>query len=62
VFDELREDLLKSNSNFPFLEIAIESNTLEIAGWMTDSMARVSRDALRSQLPSILALELAKIM
>ena len=62
VFDELREDLVKSNPNFPFLEIAIESNTLEIAGWMSDSMARVSRDSLRSQLPSILALELAKIM
>lgn len=62
VFNELRNDLLKTNPNFPFLEISIESNTFEIAGWMTDSMARVSRDSLRAQLPAILALELARIM
>jgi len=62
IFDELRDDLLRLNPNFPFIEIAIASNTLEIASWMTESMARVSRDSLRSQLPSILALELAKTM
>ena len=62
VFDELRAELRKMEPNYPFIEIASESNTLEIAGWMSDSMTRLSRDALRSQLPSIMVLELAKVM
>ena len=62
IFDELRDDLRKTDPNFPFIEIATESNTLEVAGWMSDSMTRLSRDSLRSQLPSILVLELAKVI
>jgi hypothetical protein len=62
IFDELRADLKKTDPNYPFVEIAHKSNTLEIAGWMSDSITRLSRDALRSQLPSILSVELAKIM
>ena len=62
VFDELRGELRKMEPNYPFIEIASESNTLEVAGWMSDSMTRLSRDALRSQLPSIMMLELAKVM
>ena len=62
IFDELRDDLRKTDPNFPFVEIATESNTLEVAGWMSDSMTRLSRDSLRSQLSSILVLELAKVM
>ena len=62
IFDELRGDLRKTDPNFPFVEIATESNTLEVAGWMSDSMTRLSRDSLRSQLSSILVLELAKVM
>ncbi len=62
IFDELRDDLRKTDPNFPFVEIATESNTLEVAGWMSDSMTRLSRDSLRSQLASILVLELAKVM
>ena len=62
VFDELRAELRKIDPNYPFIEIASESNTLEVAGWMSDSMTRLSRDALRSQLPSIMVLELAKVM
>lgn len=62
IFDELRDDLRKMDPNFPFVEIATESNTLEVAGWMSDSMTRLSRDSLRSQLASILVLELAKVM
>ncbi len=61
-FDELRQDLLRTNPNFPFIEIAVAPNVLEMASWMTESMARVSRDSIRDQLPSILALELAKTM
>ena len=60
--DELRRDLHKIEPNLPFLEIADASNTLEMASWMSDSMTRVSRDSLRSQLPSIMVLELAKVI
>jgi len=60
--DELRQDLHKIDPNFPFLEIAMASNTLEMASWMSDSMTRVSRDSLKSQLPSILVFELAKVI
>ena len=62
IFDELREDLRRTDPNFPFIEIATESNTLEIAGWMSDSMTRVSRDTLSTQLSPILVMELAKVM
>ncbi|MBC7610556.1 MAG: hypothetical protein H7228_13465 [Polaromonas sp.] len=62
IFDELRDDLRKTDPNFPFVEIANEANTLEVAGWMSDSMTRLSRDSLRSHLSSILVLELAKVM
>jgi CheY-like chemotaxis protein len=60
--DELRRDLHKVDPNLPFLEIATASNTLEMASWMSDSMTRVSRDSLRSQLPSIMVFELAKVI
>ena len=60
-FDELCEDLRRTDPNFPFIEIASESNVLEMAGWMSDSMTRLSRDSLRTQLGSILAMELAKV-
>lgn len=62
IFDELREDLRRTEPNFPFIEIATESNTLEMAGWMSDSMTRVSRDTLSTQLSPILVMELAKVM
>ena len=61
IFDELREDLRRTEPNFPFIEIATESNTLEMAGWMSDSMTRVSRDTLSTQLSPILVMELAKV-
>lgn len=60
-FEELREDLRRTDPNYPFIEIASESNVLEMAGWMSDSMTRLSRDSLRTQLGSILAMELAKV-
>ena len=60
-FDELCEDLRRTDPNFPFIEIASQSNVLEMAGWMSDSMTRLSRDSLRTQLGSILAMELAKV-
>ena len=62
IFDELREDLRRTVPNFPFIEIATESNTMAMAGWMSDSMTRVSRDALSTQLSPILVMELAKVM
>lgn len=60
-FDRLRQDLLEQNVNFPFVEIAQDSNVAELASWVGDRMSRVSRDSVRSQLPSILTMELAKI-
>lgn len=62
LFDELRKDLRRTEPNFPFIEIASAANTLEMAGWMSDSMTRVSRDGLRTQLASIMVMELAKVM
>ena len=62
VFEELASDLRRTDANFPFIEIASASNVLEMAGWMSDSMTRVSRDGLRTQLGSILAMELAKVV
>lgn len=59
--DLLRRELHQTDPNFPFVEIADESNTLEMASWMSDSMTRVSRDSLRAQLPTILVFELAKV-
>ena len=61
VFDELCSDLRRMDANYPFIEIASESNVLEMAGWMSDSMTRLSRDSIRTQLGSILAMELAKV-
>lgn len=60
VFDALSVELRKIDPNYPFIEIANESNVLEMAGWMSDSMTRISRDGLRTQLTPILAMELAK--
>ena len=61
VFEQLREDLRSTDPNYPFIEIASKSNVLEMAGWMSDSMTRISRDGLRAQLIPILAMELAKV-
>ncbi len=60
VFNELKADLCKTDPHYPFIEIASESNVLEMAGWMSDSMTRISRDGLRTQLTPVLAMELAK--
>jgi hypothetical protein len=60
-FDMLREDLLRYDVNFPCIEIASKPNVVEVASWEGDRMSRLSRDALRAQLPSIMAMELAKV-
>ena len=62
VFEELCEDLRRNDPNYPFVEIASAANVLEMAGWMSGSMTRISRDGLRTQLGSILAMELAKVV
>lgn len=59
-FDELREDLLRNDPNYPFVEIAKSSSTIQMASWMGDSISRVGRDALRGQLPSVIVMEMAK--
>ena len=61
IFDELIEELRKTDPNYPFIEIASASNVLEMAGWMSDSMTRISHDGLRNQPIPILAMELLKV-
>lgn len=58
-FATLREDLLRYDVNFPFVEVATKANVVEVS--MGERMSRISRDALQSQLPSMLAMELAKV-
>lgn len=60
-FEELRRDLLRMDVNFPCIEITSASNTFEMSNWMGESISRISRDALKVQLPSILVMELAKV-
>lgn len=59
-FDELRKDLIRSDINFPVVEVATASNILQMSNWMGDSVSRISQDSLRSQLPSFLAMELSR--
>ena len=61
LFDQLRADLLRYDVNFPSIEIASAKNVVELAGWDTDRMSRISRDALKDQLASLLVMELAKV-
>lgn len=61
-FDELRADLLRMQPNFPFIEVAYESNTLTMAGWMGENMTRINRDKLAQQLPEALAIEMSKVL
>lgn len=59
-FDDLMQDIRRLDPRFGFLEITEQANTLEVWSWTGDSITRVSRDLLRTQLPSVLTLELAK--
>jgi hypothetical protein len=61
-FDALLHEVKGKDPNLGFLEITDEANTFEVSSWMSDSMTRVSRDALRAQLTSLLTLELARAM
>ena len=62
VFNELYRDLRNTDPNFPFIEIAATPNTLEMAGWTSDSMSRLSQDALQTHLVTFVATELSKVM
>jgi hypothetical protein len=61
-FDALLHEVKGKDPNLGFLEITDDANTFEVSSWMSDSMTRVSRDALRAQLTSLLTLELARAM
>lgn len=61
-FDVLLHAVKSRDPNLGFLEITDDVNTFEVSSWMSDSMTRVSRDALRTQLTSLLTLELARAM
>ncbi len=60
-FEELRADIVRTDVNFPVVEIVLAPNVLEMSNWMGDSVSRISRDSLRSHLPSFMVMELAKI-
>jgi hypothetical protein len=61
-FGALLHEVKSRDPNLGFLEITDDANTFEVSSWMSDSMTRVSRDALRAQLTSLLTLELARAM
>ena len=54
------QDIRRLDPRFGFLEVTDDVDTFEVASWAGDSMTRVSRNALRAQLPAVLTLELAK--
>ena len=60
-FEVLRQDLIRSDANFPVVEVVRAPNVLEMSNWMGDSVSRISRESLRSQLPSFLVMELSKV-
>ncbi|WP_395689635.1 hypothetical protein [Caenimonas koreensis] len=60
-FEELRQDLIRTDMNFPVVEVVRAPNVLEMSNWMGDSVSRISRESLRGQLPSFLVMELAKV-
>ncbi len=62
VFDQLYEDLRKTDPNFPFIEIASAANTLEMAGWTSDTMSRLSRDVMGRHLAESIVMDLSKVM
>ena len=62
VFDALYEALRQTDPDFPFIEIASTPNTLEMAGWTSDSLSRLSRDVLASHLAETIMMDLAKVM
>ena len=62
VFDGLHEALRQTDPDFPFIEIASTANTLEMAGWTSDSPSRLSRDVLASHLAETIMMDLAKVM
>ena len=59
-FDALMQDIRRLDPRFGFLEVTDDVDTFEVGSWAGDSMTRVSRNALRAQLPAVLTLELAK--
>ncbi|UUZ65303.1 hypothetical protein LP417_12340 [Polaromonas sp. P1-6] len=61
-FDRLVNDAKNIEPNLCFLEIVDNPNAFEISSWMGDNMTRVSREVLRAQLPSVLTLELARVL
>lgn len=61
-FEELRQDLLRYDLNFPVVELSRDAHMVEMASWMGNSVSRIGRAVLRQQLPSMLVMELAKVV
>jgi hypothetical protein len=59
-FDDLRDDILRQNSFFPFVEISGDAQTFEMSGWEAESVSRLGIGSIKSYLPQILTFELAR--
>jgi hypothetical protein len=59
-FEDLQLELRRIEPDLGFLEITDQSNTFEVSSWMSDSMTRICRESLRTQLPTVMTLELAR--
>jgi hypothetical protein len=59
-FEDLKQDLLRQNMNFPVIEIVPEDNVVELGGWGKAMASRLSRSELRRALQSVLTMELAR--
>jgi len=58
----LRTEICSEVPDFPFIEVVEEGSGFEMSGFSGVGMARVSRDAIESALPSVLMFELSKAL
>ena len=59
-FEQLRKDLLRKNPRFPVVAVSPEPNKLAISAGNQDSISTLSVGDVRSRLPSILLMEMAR--
>jgi CheY-like chemotaxis protein len=60
-FRQLCANLMASQPDFPFIEIASAGSYLSVFSWSGESLMRISRENLRDQLPSVLSQEIRKL-
>lgn len=62
MFEELRQDILRQNGNFPFIEISDKSDGFQMSGWTEGSYTRIGRDTIQTHLTQALSFEMARVM